>query len=57
MGCLSLLQGTLPDPGIDSGSPALQEDSLASEPTGKGPTKLGNLRPHYQLQDKMDCAP
>ena len=27
--------GDLPNPGIDPGSPALQEDSLLSEPPGK----------------------
>ena len=27
--------GNLPDPGIKSGSPALQADALPSEPTGK----------------------
>ena len=27
--------GDLPDPGIESGSPALQADSLLSEPAGK----------------------
>ena len=27
--------GALPDPGIESGSPALQADSLPSEPPGK----------------------
>ena len=27
--------GDLPDPGIELGSPALQEDSLLSEPPGK----------------------
>ena len=27
--------GDLPDPGIEPGSPALQADSLLSEPTGK----------------------
>ena len=27
--------GDLPDPGIESGSPALQEDFLPSEPPGK----------------------
>ena len=30
-----LLQGNLPDPGIEPGSPALQADSLPSEPPGK----------------------
>ena len=28
-------QGDLPDPGIEPGSPALQADSLSSEPPGK----------------------
>ena len=32
MGCPSLLQGGLPDPGMEPGSPALQADSLPSEP-------------------------
>ena len=31
----SLLQGNLPHPGIEPGSPALQVDSLPSEPPGK----------------------
>ena len=35
MGCHSLLQGNLPDPGIKPLSPALQADSLPSEPPGK----------------------
>ena len=35
VGCLSLLQGNLPNPGIKPGSPALQADSLSSEPPGK----------------------
>jgi len=30
--------GDLPDPGIKSGSPALQADSLPSEPPGKSHT-------------------
>ena len=29
-------QGDLPNPGIEPGSPALQADSLSSEPPGKG---------------------
>ena len=32
MGCHALLQGNLPDLGIKCGSPALQADSLPSEP-------------------------
>ena len=30
-----LSPGDLPDPGIEPGSPALQADSLPSEPSGK----------------------
>ena len=33
--------GNLPDPGIEPGSPALQADSLPSEPLGKPKTKSG----------------
>ena len=32
--------GDLPDPGIEPGSPALQADSLLSEPSGKPKMKL-----------------
>ena len=32
---LSLLQGNLPDPGFEPGSPALQMDSLPAELPGK----------------------
>ena len=32
--CHSLLQGDLPNPGIEPGSSALQADSLLSEPPG-----------------------
>ena len=35
VGSHSLLQGILPDPGIKPKSPALQKDSLPSEPLGK----------------------
>ena len=35
MGCHFLLQGGLPNPGIELESPALQADSLLSEPPGK----------------------
>ena len=35
VGCHALLQGVLPNPGIEPGSPALQVDSLPSEPPGK----------------------
>jgi len=32
--------GNLPDPGIESGSPALEADALTSEPPGKPKTKM-----------------
>ena len=35
VGCHFLLQGNLPDPGIEPRSPALQADALTSEPPGK----------------------
>ena len=35
VGCHSLLQGNLPNPEIESRSPALQADSLLPEPPGK----------------------
>ena len=35
VGCHSFLQGNLADPGTEPGSPALQADSLPSEPSGK----------------------
>ena len=34
MGCHSLLQGNLPDPGTEPGSPELQVDSFPNEPPG-----------------------
>ena len=37
MGCHSLLQGDLPNPVHEPVSPALQADSLPSEPLGKAP--------------------
>ena len=41
MGCHFLLQGILPNPGIEPGSPVFQEDSLPAEPPGK-PSFRGN---------------
>ena len=35
VGSISLLQGNLPNPGIEPRSPALQADSLPAEPPGK----------------------
>ena len=39
VGSLSLSPADLPDPGIKSGSPALQEDSLPTELSGKPPSE------------------
>ena len=35
VGFYALLQGTLPNPGIETRSPTMQADSLPSEPPGK----------------------
>ena len=45
VGSLSLLQGYLPDPGIELGSPALQADSLPAELSEKplGVTKGSDI--------------
>ena len=40
VGCHSFFQGGLPNPGSEPGSPALQADSLLSEPPGKSKCKL-----------------
>ena len=48
MGCHFLLQGNLPDPGIEPGSPALQADALPSESPGKPVLSLPKL-PLYPL--------
>ena len=42
VGCHSLLQGMLPDPGIERRCPALLEDSLPFEPPGE-PLMLGKI--------------
>jgi len=41
-----LFLGTLPDPGMEPGSPALQADALLSEPPGKN---------HEGAVSKSDC--
>ena len=44
VGSLSLLQGNLPNPGVEPRSPALQADSLPVEPQGKPKnTGVGSL--------------
>ena len=40
VGCHFLLQRDPPDPGMEPGSPALQADSLPSEPRGKPSCKF-----------------
>ena len=42
--------GDLPDPGIETGYPALQGDSLPTEPPGKPPGCLGYLDIGYLVQ-------
>ena len=49
--------GHLPDPGIEPRSPALQADSLSSEPPGKPEIMVRNsLKVHIEIfVDKMIC--
>ena len=55
VGCHALLQGNLPNPGIEPRSPALQADSLPSEPPGKpqntGVGKLSLLQGIFPTQE------
>ena len=46
VGSLTLLQGNLPNPGIELGSPALQVNSLPAELPGKPITTVSNLFCH-----------
>ena len=63
MGSLSLLQGILPNSGIEPRSPTLQADSLTSEPPGKpkntGVGSLPNLQGIFLSQesnwDLLNC--
>ena len=63
MDCHALLQGNLPNPGIEPRSPALQADSLPSEPprkpknTGVGSLSLlqGNFPTWESNQDLLHC--
>ena len=46
--CVAIrFSGDLPDPGIESGSPALQADTLLSEPQGKDFFKIEKLIIHF----------
>ena len=50
--------GDLPNPGIKSGSPALQADSLPSEPPGKPSITLERVAQLcLTLCDPIDCSP
>ena len=48
--------GALPDPGIEPGSPALQADSLPSEPPGKPLDALGKSLVSDKLFYYIACA-
>ena len=48
--------GDLPDPGIESGSPALQADSLLTELLGK-PANAGNTSKFVQKVTMYLCKP
>ena len=59
VGSHSLFQGNLPDPGIKPRSPALQTDSLLSEPLGKihaAKSDAKSLQSCPTLCDPMDCS-
>ena len=47
MGCHFLLQGNLPNPGIEPGSPASQADSLLPEPPGKVSDVMEQKKAHH----------
>ena len=50
VGCHALLQGNLPNPGIEPRSPTLQVDSLLPEPPGKSKnTGVGSLPFHQGI--------
>ena len=61
VGCHSLLQGGLPNPGIESRSPALQADSWLSEPPGIRSDQIScsvvsdSLRPHESQHTRPPC--
>ena len=49
VGCHVLLQGNLPNPGIELGSPALQANSLLSEPPSQGYPLEEGMTPHPSI--------
>ena len=62
MGCHALLQGNLPNQGIElasAESPALQADSLPTEPSGKPHAEVPSMRyleKEQNLQEWIDVA-
>ena len=58
MGSLSLLQGDLPNSGMEPRSPKSQADSLLSEPPGKqyAAAAAKSLQSCSTLCDPMDCS-
>ena len=48
--------GNLPDPGIKPGSPALQADSLPTEPPGK-PKEVGRTDTCICMAESLCCPP
>ena len=58
VGCHALLQGNLPDPGIEPGSPALQAGSLPSESPGKLLFRITvNRKKAHRRAVLVSCAP
>jgi len=50
VGCHFLLQGNLPDPGIEPRSLTLQADALTSEPPGKSQGRLIERMDKHHLE-------
>ena len=61
VGCHALLQGTFPtqgsDPGIEPGSPALQADTLPSEPAGNPCLTIRQITGKGQSTKRLTSTP
>ena len=55
VGCHARLQGNLPNPGIEPTSPALQADSLLSEPPGEPQASLSSAQTPGSSQALSDA--
>ena len=53
VGCYARLQGNLPNPGTEPRSPALQADSLLSEPPGKPGRKMKEIKIDQKLSGNI----